>query len=65
MRGQSNKMLRFTFVAVALALIFGFSKAGVLPPIIQGEGEWRWWAGYGLGGVVAGLLAFEGWRMMK
>ena len=65
MRHDSKKMGRFSFMAVAVVMVYGFLEAGLLPPIIEEPGAWIWWAIYGAGGAVAGLAAFEGWRMMK
>lgn len=65
MRHDSKKVGRFTFMVVAIVMVYGFMKAGLLPPIIDQPGAWIWWVIYGAGGAVAGLVAFEGWRMMK
>ena len=64
-RGQSHRVERSVAVILAIVLTFGLMKAGLLPHIPTGEGQWVYWASYGIGGAIFGLGVYEGWRLIK
>lgn len=61
-RHDSHKAPRVLAMVIGIVLVFGFVKAGFLPAVPAGEGEWLRWGLYGLGGAVVGTLGYEGWR---
>ena len=42
-----------------------FSKAGYLPAIPEEKDTWLYFSGYVGAGIILGLAAYEGWRMVR